>query len=155
MRQICKSADQIFYNVELPAGMFDFEIPPEFVRDYSPLDDPSNGMPADDLTHEEASILIAKKYWQAAIAADWEACRQLAPMDRSWKTGFRKNPPVELIEVKRPYPERGCSGLIAPCVVQYADGKVYESKPVVNYRRMNGRPSCIIVAWWGKRTLIE
>jgi hypothetical protein len=155
MQQICKSADQIFYNLELPEGMFDFEIPPEFVRDYSILEDPDKGMPAVGLTQEQASILTVKKYFQAAVAADWDTCQQLAPMDRSWKTGFRKNPPVEVVEVRQPYPERGCTGLIVPCVVRYENDDVYESKAVVNYREIDGRPSCIIVAWWGERRLIE
>jgi hypothetical protein len=155
MQQICKSADQIFYNLELPAGMFDFEIPPEFVRDYSILEDPDKGMPTVGLTHEQASVLIAKKYWQAAIAADWDTCRQLAPMDRSWKTGFQRNPPLELIEVRQPYPERGCTGLIVPCIVKSKDGTMKESKAVVNYRQIDNRPSVIIVAWWGEPRLVE
>ncbi|MHC4739993.1 MAG: hypothetical protein ACYS9Y_13885 [Planctomycetota bacterium] len=155
MQQICKSIEHFFYNVELPQGMFDFEIPPERIRDYSVLEDPNKGMSAEGLSHEEASILTAEKYWKAAITGDWATCRQLAPMDQSWKTGFRRNPPIELIEVREPYPERGCSGLIVPCVIRYKDGRVFESKPVVNYRQIEGRTSTIIVAWWGKRKLIE
>jgi len=154
MQQICKSVEHFFYNVELPQGMFDFEIPDEFIKDRSALDDPNKGMSAEGLTHEKASVLIAEKYWKAAIAGDWDTVRQLAPVDESWKTGFRKNPPVELIEVKQPYPERGCSGLIVPCIVRFKDGKVEESKAVVNYREIDNRPSVIIVAWWGKPRLI-
>ncbi len=135
--------------------MFDFEIPDEFVKDRSALEDPNKGMSAEGLTQEEASALITEKYWKAAIAGDWETHCKLAPVDESWKTGFRKNPPVELIEVKQPYPERGCSGLIVPCIVRFKDGKVEESKAVVNYREINGQPSCIIVAWWGKSRLIK
>lgn len=155
MPQICKTADQIFYNIELPEGMFDFEIPEEFVKDRSALQDPNKGMSAEGLTHEEASVLIAEKYWKAAIAGDWDTFRQVAPVDESWKSGFRENPPVELIEIKQPYPERGCTGLIVPCIVSFKDGKVKESKAVVNYRKINGQPSVIIVAWWGKSRLIK
>ena len=155
MPQVCKTADQIFYNIKLPEGMFDFEIPDEFVKDYSVLEDPNKGMSAEGLAQEQASDLIAEKYWKAAIAGDWDTVRQLAPVDESWKTGFRKNPPVELREVKQPYPERGCSGLIVPCIVRFKDGKVEESKAVVNYREIDNRPSVIIVAWWGKPRLIE
>ena len=155
MQQICKSVEHFFYNVELPKGMFDFEIPREFVKDRSALDDPDKGMSAEGLTHEKASVLIAEKYWKAAIAGHWDTFRQLAPVDEAWKTGFRKNPPIELIEIKQPYPERGCSGLIVPSVVRFNDGKVKESKAVVNYREINGRPSVIIVAWWGKSKIIE
>jgi hypothetical protein len=99
--------------------------------------------------------LIAEKYWKAAIEGDWDVCRQLAPVDEAWKTSFIKNPPIELIEIKQPYPERGCSGLIVPSVVRFNDGKVKESKAVVNYREINGQSSVIIVAWWGKSQLIE
>ena len=155
MQQICKTVDKVFYNVELPQGMFDFEIPDEFVKDRSALEDPNMGMSAVGLTHEEASVVIAERYWKTAIAGDWETHRKLAPIDESWKTGYRRNPPVELIEVGKPYPERGCSGLIVPCIVRFKDGKVEESKAVVNYREINGQPSCIIVAWWGKPRLIE
>ena len=155
MVQIAKSIDRILYNVELPEGMFDFEIPAECVKDYSPLDDPDKGMRAKGMTQEEASVLIAKKYWQAAIAGDWDTFRQVAPLDESWKTGFRTNPPVELVEVKQPYPERGCTGLLVPCVVRFKDGRVFEFKQVVNYRQIDGLPSCIVVARWGKSRLIE
>jgi outer membrane lipoprotein-sorting protein len=155
MPQICKTVDHIFYNVELPQGMFDFEIPDEFIKDRSALDDPNKGISAEGLSQEKASALIAEKYWKAAITRDWDTFRRLAPVDESWKTGFRKNPPVELIEVKQPYPERGCTGLIVPCIVRFKDGKVKESKAVVNYREINGKRSCIIVARWGKPRLIE
>ncbi len=155
MPQICKTVDQIFYNIDLPEGMFDFEIPEKFVKDRSDLEDSNKGMPANGLTHEQASTFIAEKYWKAAVEGDWDTCQQLAPLDQSWKTGFRKNRPVELIETRQPYPQRGCTGLIVPCVVKYADGKVYESKPVVNYREIEDRPSVIIVAYWGKREQIQ
>ena len=155
MQQICKSVEHFYYNVELPQGMFDFEVPEEFVRDYSVLEDPDKGLSADGLTHEEASVLTAEKYWEAAITGDWDTCQLLAPLDKSWKTGFKRNPPIELIETSQPYPERGCSGLIVPCIIRYKDGTVFESKPVVNYRQMEGRTSTIIVACWGKRIQIK
>ena len=135
--------------------MFDFDIPAEAIRDHRVLEDPDKGMPADGLTHEQASVIIMQEHWKAAIAADWDTVRRLAPLDRSWKTGFRRNPPVELIEVRQPYPKRGYTGLVVPCVVRYEDGRIFESRAVVNYRQINGRPSCIIAAWSGRRALVE
>lgn len=155
MQQICKSIEQFNYNVELPEGMFDFEIPEDSVRDYSVLKDPDKGIPAEALTHEEASVQIAEKYWTGAIEGKWDVCRQMAPMDRSWKTGFRKNPPIAIIEIKQPYSARGCSGLITPCVIKYKDGKVKEIGLVVNYHEINGKVSAIIVASWGKAKVLE
>lgn len=124
MQQICKSIEHFFYNVELPQGMFDFEIPEEFVKDRSALKDSNKGMSAERLTHEDTSGLIAEKYWKAAISGDWGAFRRLVPVDESWKTGFRKNPPIELIESRQSYPERGCSGLIVPSVARFNNGRV-------------------------------
>lgn len=150
MQQICKSQDHIEYNTPLPDGMFDFEVPAQDVRDYNALDDPANGLAVGEMSREEASKAIVEKYWHAAIAADWDTVRRLAPMDESWKSGFKTNHPIELVRVDWPYAERGCSGLIVPCVVRFEDGRVLDIRPVVNYRQSSGPPSTIIVAFWDK-----
>ncbi|HUW19582.1 MAG TPA: hypothetical protein VMW16_09790 [Sedimentisphaerales bacterium] len=154
MKQICKTIDNISYNVELPQGMFDFEVPPEHVRDYSLLEDPNKGMPAEGMSHEEAGVKIVKEYWHALIDGNWNYVSQLRPVE-DWKTDYRKDGPAELIEVRQPYPQRGCSGLIVPCVVRFTDGKVKEVELVVNYREINGQTSTIIVATWGWPKLLE
>ena len=154
MVQIAKSIDQIFYNVELPEGMFDFEVPQKWVRDYSLIDNPEKGISAQGLSREEASIKIATEYWHALIEGDWDYVSQLRPLG-NWKNDYRKDRPAELIEIKIPYPERGCSGLVVPCVIRFVDGKVMEVELVVNYRRINGQTSTIIVATWGWPKLFE
>ncbi len=148
MQQICKSVDQIFYNIELPEGMFDFEVPQGWHRDWSLLDDPSKGLAADNLTHEQGAIKTAKEYWQAVIENNWDYADQLRPI-ADWKTDYHKDRPIELINIGRPRPERGCSGLVTPCVVRFADGKTQEIELVINYRQINGQGSTIIVATWG------
>ncbi len=148
MQQICKSIDQIFYNVELPEGMFDFEVPQKWHRDWSLRDDPSKGMAIGELTHEQGAIKTAKEYWQAVIENNWAHADQLRPI-ADWKTDYHKDRPMELIEIKQPYPQRGCSGLITPCIVRFADGKTQRIELVVNYRQINGQASTVIVATWG------
>lgn len=148
MPQICKSEDQIFYNVELPQGMFDFEVPEKWHRDWSLLDDPSKGLAIGGLTHEEGALKIAKEYWQAVIENNWDHADRLRPI-ADWKTDYRKERPVELVKIKQPYPERGCSGLVTPCIVRFANKKTQKIELVINYRKINHEASTIIVATWG------
>jgi len=148
MVQIAKSIDQIFYNVELPEGMFDFQVPQEWHRDWSLRDDPGKGMAIGELTHEQGAIKTAKEYWQAVIENNWDYADQLRPV-ADWKTDYHKDRPIELIDIDRPRPDRGCSGLITPCIVRFADGKTQRIELVVDYREINGQASTIIVATWG------
>ncbi|MHC5061624.1 MAG: hypothetical protein ACYTFK_11150 [Planctomycetota bacterium] len=154
MVQIAKSVDQIFYNVELPEGMFDFEVPKKWHRDWSLLDDPSKGLAIGDLTHEQGAIKTAKEYWQAIIENNWDYVDQLRPV-ADWKTDYHKDRPIELIDIDKPRPERGCSGLVTPCIIHFADGKTQRIELVVNYRQINGQTSTIIVATWGWPEVLE
>lgn len=155
MLEVVRTVHQYSYNVELPKEFFDFEIPPEMVQDWSALDDSQNGLPADGLTHKQASVIIAGKLIEAMIAGDWQARRQYKPIDSLHKSYVENLRPVELLEVGKPYPRRGCSGLIVPCKIRMDDGKVLEIRPVVNWREIDAKPSVIIVAWWGTPTVIE
>ena len=154
MRQICKSADQIFYNVKLPEGMFDFEVPEKWHRDWSLLDDPGKGLAIGYLTHEQGAIKTAREYWQAVIENNWDYAEQLRPV-ADWKTDYHKDRPIELIDIDRPRPERGCSGLVTPCIVRFADGYTQRIELVINYREINGQASTVIVATWGWPKVVE
>jgi hypothetical protein len=148
MKQIAKTVDEIYYNEPLPEGMFDFEIPAKWYRDWSLLDDPAKGLAIGDLTHEQGAIKTAGEYWQAIIENNWDYADQLRPV-ADWKTDYRRDRPTELIDIGQPRPERGCSGLVTPCIVRFADGKTRKIELVINYRQIAGRRSCIIVATWG------
>ncbi|MGD8499614.1 MAG: hypothetical protein PVJ86_03150 [Phycisphaerales bacterium] len=148
MRQIAKTVDEIYYNVPLPEGMFDFEVPAKWYRDWSLLDDPNKGLAIGDLTHEQGAIKTAGEYWQAVIENNWHYADQLRPV-ADWKTDYHVDRPAELIDIGQPRPERGCSGLVTPCIVSFADGKTQKIELVINYRQIAGKGSCIIVATWG------
>jgi hypothetical protein len=148
MKQIAKTVDEIYYNVPLPEGLFDFEVPAKWYRDWSLLDDPNKGLAIGELTHEQGAIKTAGEYWQAVIEDNWNYADQLRPV-ADWKTDYRRDRPTELIDIDRPRPERGCSGLVTPCIVRFADGKTQKIELVINYRQIAGKRSCIIVATWG------
>jgi hypothetical protein len=148
MKQIAKTVDEIYYNEPLPEGMFDFVVPASWSRDWSLLDDPTMGLAIGDLTHEQGAIKTAGEYWQAVIEDNWNYADQLRPV-ADWKTDYHVDRPVELIDIGQPRPERGCSGLVTPCIIRFADGKTQKIELVINYRQIVGRASCIIVATWG------
>lgn len=148
MQQIAESIDEIYYDCVLPDGMFDFVVPEKWKRDWSSLDDPANGLPIDELTHEQGAIKTAQAYWQAVIQDNWDLADRLRPV-ADWKTDYHADRPTELIDIGKPRPERGCSGLVTPCLVRFADGKTQKIELVINYRDISGRVACIIVATWG------
>lgn len=148
MKQIARTVDEIYYNEPLPEGMFDFDVPANWYRDWKLLDDPAKGLAIGDLTHEQGAIKTAGEYWQAVIENNWDYADQLRPV-ADWKTDYHVDSPTELIDIGQPRPERGCSGLVTPCIVRFADGKTQKIELVINYRQIAGHASCIIVATWG------
>ena len=148
MKQIARTVDEIYYNEPLPEGMFDFDVPANWYRDWSLLDDPTKGLAIGDLTHEQGAIKTAREYWQAVIENNWDYADQLRPV-ADWKTDYHVDHPTKLIDIGQPRPERGCSGLVTPCIVHFADGKTQRIELVINYRQIAGKRSCIIVATWG------
>jgi hypothetical protein len=148
MTQDIRSVDEIYYDEPLPAGLFDFEVPPQWYRDWSLIDDPSKGLAIGARTHEQGAVLTAREYWQAVIDNDWAYADRLRPV-ADWKTDYHKDRPIALIDVGTPRPERGCTGLVTPCIVRFQDGRLMRVELVINYRPLNGQASCIIVATWG------
>lgn len=148
MQQIAMSVDEIHYNVPLPEGMFDFEVSREWYRDWSRLDDPAKGLAIGALTPEQGAVRTAKAYWQAVIDNNWVYADQLRPV-ADWKSDYHKDRPAELIDVGAPRRQRGCTGLVTPCVVRFRNGRLVTVELVINYREIAGRRSCIIVATWG------
>lgn len=154
MPQIARTVDEIHYDAPLPEGMFDFEVPREWYRDWGLLDDPDKGLAIGELTHEEGAVLTAREYWQAVIDENRAYADQLRPV-ADWKTDYHKDRPAELIDVGTPRPERGCTGLVTPCIVRFPDGRLIKVELVINRREIDGQGSCIIVATWGWPKLLS
>ena len=145
MMQVVKTVDRIYYNVPLPKEFLGFEIPPDSITDFSVHDDPNNGMSAEGLTHEQASVIIVRKYIEAVIAGDWETRIKLRPLAKP----VGKSLPEEILEIGKPYSERGYTGLIVPCKVRKDNGELRKYKMVVRWRVIDNKPYCVIVALMG------
>ena len=135
------------------------DLPPGQMH-YDPLFDPNNGMPAEDLTQEQAMVKVAEEYWNAIINQDWDYVAKLRPVASAelWEgkyttNKYNDNLVVELVDIGQPYkPKLPCSGLLVPCVIKLEDGKTIDKTLVVMYRTIDEKPSCIIPAMWGNST---
>ncbi|MHC4620903.1 MAG: LolA family protein [Planctomycetota bacterium] len=157
-----RRTESITYNEPIPAGIFDFEIPEgaeviNISEIEAMLDRPDAGMPADNLTNKQASLLVAKEYWQALINEDWSAVERLRPIRsaRQWYENERDNPAVELLEVGQAYWQKGCSEPVTPCIVKYKDGSILEIKTYPRFREIDGEKTCVIGGVYGCPKQIE
>ncbi|HUT28558.1 MAG TPA: DUF5694 domain-containing protein [Sedimentisphaerales bacterium] len=119
---------------------------------------PDIGISADGLTREEASQEVAKQYWQAIINKDWELVNKLRPplADVNWEERYTPNMPIELLGVRETFcPEGQSMDPLAPCIVKFADGKIFEINMVPKFRTIRGKTVCFITATWGQQRRIK
>jgi hypothetical protein len=149
-----KAFDQIYFDMELPEGIFDFQIPQgaklvDMDRMVKLLDDPNYGISTEGLTNEEAASLVAKEYWHAVINLDQERIRKICPVDilgdELRYAIFAGKIPTELIEVGKPYVDHYCGlGHITPCILKLDDGTTKQVKIITKFRQINGQLSCVV-----------
>ncbi len=146
-----KRTERITYNQAVPERVLNFQIPEDTkvinISDIEEkLDRPDAGIPVDNLTKKQASVLIAREYWLALINKDWSRVEKLRPIHsaQEWSEIKSANPPLELLEVGQAYWQKGCSQPVTPCIVKYKDGRIYEIKTYPRFREINGQRSCVI-----------
>ena len=88
---------------------------------------------------------------------DWARVGELRPAlsAEEWAAKYEDNPPVELLEVGKPYWQEGCSGAVVPCLVKLADGKRQEIKLVTDVRYEGGEMRPLVAATWGRARVVE
>jgi len=153
-------AEQIEYNPQMTAGIFDFEIPEhveviEVVQEQPKyFDDPNCGMSAEGLTDEQACLQIVEDYWRAVIDGDWDYLARLRPIASAerWALKYKFNDswPEEVIAIGEPLEIQGCNiGPVVVCTVRYSDGEIKDIQLIVKLRRIDGNRSCVIAGTYG------
>lgn len=151
-------AQSIVYYEDLPDETFKFEIAEDaVVVDNWPdildrLNDPNCGMSAENMTEDEASAEIVRRYWQAVINGNWELVARLRPITspENWQAKYNLNPAEEIIEIGEPYQQEGCSiGPVIPITIKLQDGDIREIKMITKFRDTSGKSSCVIAGTWG------
>ena len=82
--QIGQSLDEIQYDLPLPEGIFEFEIPEgteviDQTQLWETLNNPDYGMSAEGMTDQQARVELARRFWDAVLAEDWDAAHHLHP----------------------------------------------------------------------------
>jgi len=156
---IFKDIDYIEYNVELPQGIFEFEVTEgmkvvDMDLRMKQINDPKNGISAKGLTEQEAVELLITDYWNAMIAGDEETARKLSPAYPKILDGSQL---TELVKIGKPYIQNGCGiGKVVPCRLRYIDGTLKEVRLIMRYRKHNDHESYTIAGTWGGvRTIKE
>lgn len=166
-----RDIDEIYFNEELPEGIFDFQIPEGAVvsnvdEEAKLLSDPNYGISSEGLTQQEAAEQIASEYWQAIINVDLEKVKKVYPSTNTnrteeeirakYKEVFGDYMPIELVEVGQLYVEHNCGlGKVLPCIVKFEDGSLKEFKIIVKFRDIDGESSCVIAGHYGYPVEVE
>jgi len=138
----------------LPNELFDFVIPegskivPALAERNSKLQDPNSGMLLGDMTEEQASKEITRRYWQAIIEGNWQTVAILRPTSTAeqWQNKYSCSNFEEIVEIKEPYQEYGVS--IVPCKIRFEGNVTRTISASVLFRTIDGRQSCVIVNTW-------
>ncbi len=155
---VIRDIELIEFNVDLPEGIFDFEIPEgaaiiDHDHNNKLLNDPQNGISTEGMTEQQAAETIATMYWNALIEADETTARTVAPVSAQMAWGPLL---VELVEVGRLYIQPGCGiGKLIPCRIRYKDGSLKEWKLVIKTRNTDGHLSCVIAGFFASPVVIE
>jgi hypothetical protein len=158
MGSIFKDVDKIEYNVELPKGIFDFEIPEDAkIIDHDLnnkiLNDPQYGISTEGLTEQQAAEKIVTMYWNALIEKKYEDAKKVSPV---WAKAKESDLLEELVEVGDIYIEPGCGiGKLIPCKLRYSDGSLKLWKIIIKKRNIDGNQSCVIDGFYDSPKEIE
>jgi len=162
--------DEITFDEELPAGIFEFEMPEgAVVKDMDQrlqlLDDPNNGISAEGLTKQQAAEEIACEYWQYIIENNLEKAKKVYPsislysaeeVEKRYQQIFSNFLPSEFVEPGKLYVENNCGlGKILPCILMFEDGRKREVKIIIRFRNIGGKSSCVIAGHYGYSVEIE
>jgi hypothetical protein len=155
---VIRDVEKIDFNVDLPEGIFDFEIPQgariiDLDHNLKLLNDPQNGISTEGMTEQQAAETIATMYWNALIEMDKTTARTVAPVSPQLDDSSLL---AELVEVGRLYIQPGCGiGKLIPCRIRYKDGSLKEWKLIIKARNFDGHPSCVIFGSSSSPVIIE
>jgi len=154
--------DEIRFDEELPAGIFEFQIPEgatvSNIDDAEKrLSDPNNGISTEGLTEQQAAEQIAGQYWRAIIDKDLEKAKKVYPrtnsdeeVEKKYQKYFGDYFPSEYVESGKLYVEHNCGlGKVLPCILMFEDGRKREVKIIIRFRNIDGKSSCVIAGHFG------
>ena len=163
--QFIRDIDKIRFDEELPAGIFEFDVPEGTIvknmdQQMQLFDDANYGISAEGLTKQQAAEEIAREYWQAIINHDLEKAKKLYPStntsysaeetEKKYREYFGGYSPSSFVRAGNLYVEHNCGlGEVLPCVLMFENGREKEVKIVIRFRNIEGSSFCVIAGHYG------
>ncbi|MGE5644482.1 MAG: hypothetical protein ACM336_01695 [Acidobacteriota bacterium] len=124
------------------------------------LGGPDQGIPAEGLTREQAARSILGQVYAAAIAGDLGTIRKLCPLTRAWSdelvrsviVGRENRSLAEVVSIGKVVREGGNRlgpFVVVPSRLKTRDGRIWEDRQIVQFRRSGGRESCAVYGPYG------
>jgi hypothetical protein len=162
---------KIAYFEDAPDGFFAVDIPPNVT--YAPrplvlpeanlalLTDPDDGIRAEGMTHDQAARKILERVYNASMTGDLQTMRKLCPLTATWndellkavimpdEEGKRLAEVLEIGTICREGSSRIGPFVVVPTRLKTGDGRIWEEKQIVQFRRIDGQESCVVYGPYG------
>lgn len=125
------------------------------------MGNPNHGIPAERLTRAQASRMILEQVYKASIAGDLATMRRLCPLTGAWSDellraivfgedeGKRLAEVVDIGAILREGHNRVGPFVVVPTRLKTRDGRLWDERQIVQFRRIDGRDSCVVYGPYG------
>jgi hypothetical protein len=162
---------KITYFEDVPNDFLAVDVPPNVT--YAPrpivlpeanvalLGNPDDGIRTDGLTHEQAARQILDQVYKASMTGDLQTIRKLCPLTATWSDELLRAVIVPDEETKRlaevlrmgTVCREGSTRLgpfvVVPTRLKTKDGRIWDEKQIVQFRRIDGQESCVLYGPYG------
>lgn len=157
---------KIMYFEDVPERFLAVDVPPNVT--YAPkaivlveanvalLGNPGDGIGTEGLTHEQAARRILEQVYKASMDGDLQTMRNLCPLTATWndellktvvmgdEEGKRLAEVLEIGAICREGSSRLGPFVVVPTRLKTKDGRIWQEKQIVQFRRIDGRESCVV-----------
>jgi len=125
------------------------------------LGNPHDGIRTEGMTQDQAAHQILQQVYQASMTGDLPTMRKLCPLTTTWNEELLKAVIMPAEEGKRLAEVvkigticcKGTSGLgpfvVVPTRLKTKDGRAWDEKQIVQFRRIDGKESCVVYGPYG------
>ncbi len=125
------------------------------------LGNPEHGIRTEGMTQDQAARQILEQVYQASMAGDLRTFRKLCPLTAAWSDEMlraviigdddakRLAEVLEIGTICRQGSSRLGPFVVVPTRVKTKNGRTWEVKNIVQFRRIDGRESCVVYGPYG------
>ena len=162
---------KITYFEDLPDSFLAVDIPKNVTYTPKPivlpeanvalLGHPDDGIRTEGLMRDQAARQILEQVYKASMAGDLQTMRKLCPLTGTWSEellravivpddeGKRLAEVVEIGAICREGSTRLGPFVVVPTRLKTKDGRLWDEKQIVHFRRIEGQESCVVYGPYG------